>query len=248
MFYKPILLILFISIVSAEGLKIEKNEELKDLPDKNEVLEALIKSINIIRGNLEIALKTLTGTDLLNTLQDPLLRLATSMHLAIGYQHSLRDQLGDVIEQTNDASAQLKYILENSGSVNDFVENIVVPLILSLKNLVPTLNHLMDANGIDGYNGEAHGNHGHGDPSALHGKHHGGEHNHKGHRSSVRKEEGHGNHGGPLNNPNGNHGDHKPSVRKEEGHGQHPHEGAHNHGGHDKNHPNHVPTKKPKVF
>jgi hypothetical protein len=248
MYFKPILLILFISIVSAEELKIEKHEGLKDLPDKNEVLETLIGSINVIRGNLENVLKTLTETNLLNRLQDQLLRLVTSMDLAIGYQYSLLDQLGGAIKQTTDASAKLNYLIENSGNVDDFVKNFIVPLITSLKNLEPKLSQLMDANGINFYHGEIHGNHGHGDPSALHGNHHGGEHNHGYHGSNNDKVEGDGDHGGHLNDHDGKYGNHKQNVRRDYQRGQHKHGGDHNNGGHDKNHLNRYPLRNQNFF
>jgi hypothetical protein len=175
MYIKSILIILFIIIVSAKNLNNENKTEVKALQDSNEVLKTLIKKITAIKADLENAVKSLFGTDLLNKIEEKLLSLLSSIHSSIGHEHSLLAPLNDLTKQVNDALVALKTLLDENGDSANFVDKFIVPLIPTLKNLIPKLNELIDS-GIGGEHEAHHGGIQGGNHGGIHGGIHGGNH------------------------------------------------------------------------
>ncbi len=156
MFLKSILIVLLISIVSANSNK----QELTSRPNSKDVIKTLIGKITAIKRDLEKAIKNISGNHLLNKIEKLLLSLLTSMHKAIGHQHLLRDSLQKFIKQITHALTKLKDLQDDGGKVTEFVNKYIQPIIPSLKNLISNLNDLADSGIVFVHEGH-HGGHHH---------------------------------------------------------------------------------------
>jgi hypothetical protein len=142
--------IFLISIVSAEHLRYElKSESNSESETIVDILKKLSVKIDGITVRIEDALINLSGNQLIKELEFKLIELLTDINIADHKQQKLDLLLEPATVQVNDVLSELLSV----SSSTETVDQLIIPLLASLRSLSTILNYLAET-GIEVTEGE----------------------------------------------------------------------------------------------
>jgi hypothetical protein len=150
MYFKLILIIFIISLATAKQSEtIRKGDFKSDPATVVKVLEQLTEVVNGIDDQIELALATLTGNELVNKV----LVLLTDLRFDLGNSMSQLPVLNEIfdraIEELDSATVGLNKLLGTEEDVNEAVDELTIPLLAILEAAVSTLEQLAEDDSKD---------------------------------------------------------------------------------------------------
>ncbi len=113
------------------------------------VLEQLTEIVNEIDDQIDLALATLTGDELVNKVLVLLINLRIDLGNSMSQLPVLNEIFDRAIEELDSATVGLKKLLGNGEDVNEAVDELTIPLLAVLEAAVSTLEQLAEDDSED---------------------------------------------------------------------------------------------------